>query len=51
MRHADIVSTIYDPSINSPNLYAPFIANSVNQNLSYTQVDLFYVLGSSIASL
>ena len=47
----EVIRTIYDRVINEPKMYNPFSANSYNQNMSYTQVDLFYVMSSSIATL
>jgi hypothetical protein len=38
----DVIRTVYDTTINKPKWYSPFIANSLNQNLSYSQIDLFY---------
>ena len=46
-----MIRTIYDRVINEAKLYHPFSANAYNQNMSYSQVDLFYVMSSSIATL
>ena len=46
-----IIKTIYDESINNLKLYPPFQANSLNKNISYNQIDLFYVISASIVSL
>lgn len=45
------LSTIFDPTINIPNQYPPFTNNSINKGLIYNQIDLYFVIYSSMSSL
>ena len=47
----DVIRTVYDRVINKPKMYHPFMPTPINQNMSYNQVDLLYVMSSSIATL
>ena len=46
-----MTAMLSNPDINAPALYAPYIINSANKGLAYDQVDLFYVIYSSIITL
>jgi len=45
------LQTLFDVSLNVPNYYSPHKNNSVNKGMSYDQIDLFYLIASSISSL
>jgi hypothetical protein len=43
--------TIFDKHLNPPNNYTPYYNYPFLNNQTYNQVDLFYMIGSTIASL
>lgn len=43
--------TIFDQLLNPPNTYAPYYNYSFLNNQKYNQVDLFYMIASTISSL
>lgn len=43
--------TIFDQLLNPPNIYAPYYNYSFLKDQNYNQVDFFYMIGSTIASL
>ena len=45
------IETLSDRTLNIPKMYGPFYNNSVNRGIQYNQIDLFYVVYSSIISL
>jgi len=45
------LQTLFDETLNVPAIYLPFQNNSINKGFSYNQIDLFYLIASSISSL
>jgi len=45
------LQTLFDVSLNVPAMYYPNQNNSVNKGQAYNQIDLFYLIASSISSL
>lgn len=49
--HPETTRAIFNPVLNRPNMYPPYTPSTYNQNLSYNQIDLFYLILSNIATL
>jgi hypothetical protein len=45
------MQTLFDPEINVPATFAPLVANQVNQNASYNQIEIYFMISSSITTL
>jgi hypothetical protein len=46
-----VAKTIYDPTLNRAKMYPPHRPSTVNQNISYSQIDIFYLIISNIETL
>jgi len=46
-----MISLLTDGSINVPARYPPYVVNSANKGLAYDQIDIFYVVYSSVVTL
>lgn len=42
---------VYDSIYNKDQMYGPYTPNEVNQNLSYNQIDLFFLIGQTVLGL
>ena len=49
--HPETIATLFSSRMNKPKLYPPFVADSFNQNISYSQIDLFYLILSNIVTI
>ena len=45
------IKSIFDESLNRPQIYYPFLNDSFNQGIGYNQIDLIYFMVSCIQSV
>ncbi len=45
------IKNIFDKKINLPALYPPFASNPINEGIEYSNIDVFFIIVSSITTL
>lgn len=45
------IKTLFDPTLNVPKMYPPFLNDSFNQGIVYDQTEIYGIIISSITSL
>ena len=49
--NSTFIKILSDPFLNVPGLYYPLAYNNVNKGIVYDQIDIFYVIYSSLTSI